>query len=312
MMGVRDMVRPRGEPRGGFTLIELLVTIAIIAVLISLLLPALSRARESALVTICLSNLRTQGEIVSMYTHEHDGRTPPRLVWKYAEPGGPSPSDLQTDGLRRWLINRYLAEWTGDAFARDETGTLHIPHGAWRCPEIKRSVEGTRLTHQGYLHHAPNQYLFGILDYQEPGAGPVESVDTPPGYDPIGGDNARWPRLLDPSRPTETVMLMDNVWSYIPLHQHHDAREFYHRSFEVPEQPKNENLQNEGAHRGPGVRPAVFVDGHADTLPNTSAYWESHEASYRGPRSPFESSLYDAEVRHLMYHYTPKTRRGGD
>jgi len=293
-----------------FTLIELLVTIAIIAVLISILLPALSSARDSALVAVCSSNLRSQGQMVAAYAFSHDDLTPPRLVWRATEtPEG--PSDRQT-GLERWLINRFLAEWNGDPFLTDDSGTLHIPHSVWRCPEVKRASEGTRLTHQGYLHHAPNQYLFAILDERAPGADPDELIDTPPGYLPLGDSATRWPRLTDPARASDVLMLMDNVWTYVPLHMHHDAREFYRRAWEVPEHPRDADIDNDGSHKGPGVRPAVFVDGHADTLPNTSAYWESHEASYSGRGSPFESTLYDAEVRHLMYHYTPKTRRGGD
>jgi len=66
------MVRERVIMRGkiGFTLIELLVVIAIIAVLMSILMPALNRAREQGKRSTCLSNLKQLTLAWIMYADE--------------------------------------------------------------------------------------------------------------------------------------------------------------------------------------------------------------------------------------------------
>ncbi len=58
----------------GFTLIELLVVISIIALLVSILMPALGRAKEQTRAVVCLSNVKQWGLIFSMYCDDNDGK----------------------------------------------------------------------------------------------------------------------------------------------------------------------------------------------------------------------------------------------
>ncbi len=95
-----------------FTLIELLTVIAILLILMALLLPALSRARESAKRAICLGNVRQLGVAVFMYAEEMRGRFP--------------------------LENRNLATFPGhmevSPFRGDMYSLLDQPQELYQCP----------------------------------------------------------------------------------------------------------------------------------------------------------------------------------
>jgi len=72
MSGVLDSRRVKGA----FTLIELLVVLAIVGVLASLLLPAVSRATEAGRATACLGNLRQIGIALQLYVEDNHNRLP--------------------------------------------------------------------------------------------------------------------------------------------------------------------------------------------------------------------------------------------
>lgn len=79
---VQHPLRRRGGHHG-FTLIEVLVVVAIIALLVSILLPSLRKARELGKRAVCLSNLRQQGVGFNTYGTDHRGMLPTREEFSY-------------------------------------------------------------------------------------------------------------------------------------------------------------------------------------------------------------------------------------
>src|SRR5688500_8405133 len=85
--------RSRAKSRSAFTLVELLVVIGIIAILISILIPALNRARMSANDVKCKSNMRQLVQAALLFAAEHKGQLPGNHNDRTRGlPGGPSGS----------------------------------------------------------------------------------------------------------------------------------------------------------------------------------------------------------------------------
>jgi prepilin-type N-terminal cleavage/methylation domain-containing protein len=75
---------------GAFTLVEMLCVIAIITLLAALLLPAIAQGRARGQRIHCVNNLKQTGIAFHVFTHDHNGRSPPLLrlpTRSFAPPG---------------------------------------------------------------------------------------------------------------------------------------------------------------------------------------------------------------------------------
>jgi prepilin-type N-terminal cleavage/methylation domain-containing protein/prepilin-type processing-associated H-X9-DG protein len=106
---------------GGFTLLELLVVIAVIAILASILLPTLARARTKAEGLSCLNNTRQLGLAWMLYADEHNGRLPYNVGSDSGNRGIAARTDLN------WVNN--IMDWEVTANS-DNTNTLTITRAA--------------------------------------------------------------------------------------------------------------------------------------------------------------------------------------
>src|SRR5438128_2498242 len=127
--------------RRGFTLIELLVVVAIIALLASMLLPALAKAKQRAWTTKCLCNVRQIGTASVMYSNEnnealprssHDGASWVGTLQPYA--GGTNlwrcPRDPSTNRIYSYALNDFLLPPVLGMDGKDYSKTTSIPVGS--------------------------------------------------------------------------------------------------------------------------------------------------------------------------------------
>jgi prepilin-type processing-associated H-X9-DG protein/prepilin-type N-terminal cleavage/methylation domain-containing protein len=148
--------------RTAFTLVELLVVIGIIALLIGILLPALTRARASSRQLKCLSNLRQISLVDQIYQNEWKGfHMPAYYGWSQASGGWPmsTPPVIPASGPRRyWFQTDTLLRALGAV----NPSSGRYPH-ATVCPDAPLSE--ARANSNGFTIH--NSY--GINYTQLPG-----------------------------------------------------------------------------------------------------------------------------------------------
>lgn len=246
---------PSNRRRGGFTLIELLITISIIAMLLSILLPALGSARASSRSAVCLSNIRQLTLANAAYTQDNQGFYVPASEDIF-DPAG---------NTQRWHGQRLSAN----------TGT---PEDQTFDPT--RGPLADYFGHTGSVRFCPA--FDDQLDHDTPGAFEIGTGGY--GYNRayIGGRNDLFgtsdkaarhtARSADPINPTRTVMFTDAAFFKIvagqnKLIEYSFAETPFIQSFPGP--PSTDRWAPSIHFRHQQNTHAAWADGHADANPMT-------------------------------------------
>ena len=139
-----------------FTLVELLVVISIIALLVSILLPALSKARESARTVICATNLRNVGMAIIYYADDNNNFLPPGFGF---------------EGMQgtAWEHNNYWSVAVSE-YINPQQDVYHSSAEAMHCP-TKRPYPNLPASATESLNYAMAKRLSTVINfYGGPGA----------------------------------------------------------------------------------------------------------------------------------------------
>jgi prepilin-type N-terminal cleavage/methylation domain-containing protein/prepilin-type processing-associated H-X9-DG protein len=225
-----------GGRASAFTLVELLVVVAIIAILVALLLPALQGARRHAHRLKCLSNLRQIGAATLLYGHDNGGYWPPASHLWAAGPGQPQRSRRWHDFLGRYVVagvgvncggtihrgGDMNFSGTNDPLAEPQIFSDEIRYGnnvLWGCPAWQNVFYLGSIafpnsgTNPGY---GWSRYALAPDDLRPTGgldSNRTTLVATVPPLAPLGC----YVKAVDYKRPAERALVMDSVQAIIAV-----------------------------------------------------------------------------------------------
>jgi prepilin-type processing-associated H-X9-DG protein len=252
--------RNRARSPFAFTLIELLVVVGIIAVLIALLMPALTRARESAKTIACASHMAQLGQAVLVFATQNEGRGPGLGEML---PVSTTSHTFWPDILNIEVFGRKAGTGPFQYFnyTKDKSGNVILGPGPgmMTCP----NTGGEGLYVRPY---AMNTFVLGGYQFNPPYA-PENGVPTAAGKMSTSSKAGNeWyylgAQLTRFSKPSVTYMAIEGG--------HADDKLFY-KSTVHPEDATPESPYSSGtdwfAFRHPNLTANfLFIDGHVETM----------------------------------------------
>ena len=229
----RPTLRSEGS---AFTLVELLVVIGIIALLIAILLPVLSRARAQANRVACLSNIKQLGTAILMYCNENDGYFPTCAVYDDGVAFMPYPEDWV-----HWQQNRD----TNDSAIARFVGRGDNLKRLLRCPVD--SFDGRKPAPAALAGQGPYRYSYNLND--------SVGLNTRGGWGRTKINQWRSPsRKILLTEQAEDICI-SGAWSGSRLTQRHGTG--ISRGSGTPGTPAGRKIGNNVS--------ALFFDGHAES-----------------------------------------------
>ena len=175
--------------RTGFTLVELLVVIAVIALLLSVLMPTLKKAREQARTLVCASNQKQFGIGMQMYVNTYDLYPPvlfyPALTLAELREGffRASSGSYYCTWESMLIFSGLIPEALSDYQEGEGYGTIKKAPNIWRCPSEQHPWKnGNWRPAPPFRHYGMNGYLSAINPAKDHRKGHKESrVRNPSG-----------------------------------------------------------------------------------------------------------------------------------
>ncbi len=152
-------VTSRGGARGrraAFTLIELLVVVAVMAILVGILLPALAKARAASRATVCLSNQRQIGAALMMYAEQYREIIPREgVVPVGGNPPRPRRAQLPWPVALRYILDDRVAPVMDPNDFQSDPNDLFANSWYYRCPARPRDKHNIHYVNNGFYFIAP-------------------------------------------------------------------------------------------------------------------------------------------------------------